>query len=103
MQRLNDSRPCYEHCKHHSCGPTHLPLRLFEPSAQPLFIYTDGLNEAENARQEQFGDEHLIEVLRDIHWCGARRLIENVAARVEEHRAGCEPNDDLTMMCLIVD
>ena len=67
---------------------------------QPLFVYTDGLNEAENARQEQFGDEHLLEVIQQRPFTTARELIDTLTAMVEEHRKGAEPNDDLTMFCL---
>ena len=66
---------------------------------RPLFIYTDGLNEAENKEQEQFGDEHLLDILRNTHFSSARQVIESLSAEVEAHRNGAEPNDDLTMMC----
>ena len=67
---------------------------------RPLFIYTDGLNEAENREHDQFGDDHLIDILRNTHFDTARQVVETLAAKVEEHRDGAEPNDDLTMMCL---
>ena len=67
---------------------------------RPLFIYTDGLNEAENREHGQFGDDHLIDILRNTHFDTARQVVETLAAKVEEHRDGAEPNDDLTMMCL---
>ena len=67
-----------------------------------LFIYTDGLNEAENPQQEQFGDERLLHILRNTHFDNAQQVVETLAAEVEQHRNGAEPNDDLTMMCLMV-
>ena len=69
---------------------------------KPLFIYSDGLNEAENMEQEQFGDDHLLEVLRTGHFNNAREVIEKMTEEVEKHRNGAIPNDDLTMMCLKV-
>ena len=68
----------------------------------PLFIYTDGLNEAENPGQEQFGDERLLEVLRKMKHNSSRQVIETMSSEVEAYRQGAEPNDDLTMMCLKV-
>ena len=65
-----------------------------------LFIYTDGLNEAENREHEQFGDERLLDILRNTHFDSAQQVIETLAAEVEKHREGADPNDDLTMMCL---
>ena len=67
-----------------------------------LFIYTDGLNEAEDQEQKQFGDDHLLAILRNTHFDTAQQVIETLAAQVEQHRNGAEPNDDLTMMCLRV-
>ena len=67
---------------------------------RPLFIYTDGLNEAENTRHEQFGDDRLLSSLRDTSYESSRQVIETLAALVEAHRQGADPNDDLTMMCL---
>ena len=69
---------------------------------RPLFISTDGLNEAENRQQEQFGDDRLLEILRNTHFDSSRQVIETLQADVERHRDGAEPNDDLTMMCVRV-
>lgn len=67
---------------------------------RPMFIYTDGLNEAENRQQKQFGDDHLLDILRTTHFDSAQQVIETLKAEVEHHRDGAEPNDDLTMMCV---
>jgi serine phosphatase RsbU (regulator of sigma subunit) len=63
-----------------------------------LFIYTDGLNEAENTAQQQFGDERLLKILRNTHFDTAQQVIKTMETEVEKHRNGAEPNDDLTMM-----
>lgn len=68
----------------------------------PFFVYTDGLNEAENEQQEQFGDERLLAFLQNLHSSKARDVVEHLKAEVEKHRNGAEPNDDLTMLCLCV-
>ena len=67
---------------------------------RPLFIYTDGLNEAENLKNEQFSDDRLLDILRNTHFETARQVIETLAVEIEHHRNGADPNDDLTMMCL---
>jgi serine phosphatase RsbU (regulator of sigma subunit) len=69
---------------------------------RPLFIYTDGLNEAENPHQEQFGDDRLLDTLRHTEYTSARQVIESIRQEIEAFRNGAEPNDDLTMMCLYV-
>jgi len=67
---------------------------------RPLFIYTDGLNEAENQQKEQFGDERLLELFRATRFENSRQVIDTLVAAVEQHRNGADPNDDLTMMCI---
>lgn len=69
---------------------------------RPLFIYTDGLNEAENRQQKQFGDKRLINILRHTHFETAQQVIDSLKSEVEKHRDGADPNDDLTMMCIRV-
>ena len=69
---------------------------------RPLFIYTDGLNEAENPSHQQFGDDRLLSFLRNCSYESAKQVIETIAADVEQHREGAEPNDDLTMMCIYI-
>ena len=68
-----------------------------------LFIYTDGLNEAENVDQQQFGDERLLEILRKDRNPSSRQLIEQIAKEIGKFRQEAQPNDDLTMMCLHVE
>ena len=65
-----------------------------------LLIYTDGLNEAENGQMEEFGNDHLLELMADTKSLTSREVIDKLKAAVEEHRAGAEPNDDLTLMCI---
>ena len=67
-----------------------------------LLVYTDGLNEAENLQKEQFGEDRLLEILNHRHFNSCKELIDHLDAEVEKHRNGAEPNDDLTMMCLMV-
>ena len=68
----------------------------------PLFVYSDGLNEAENRQQEQFSDERLVEILERTPFESSKQMIELLSTEVEKHRDGAEPNDDLTMLCVRV-
>ena len=69
---------------------------------RPLFVYTDGLNEAENRQQEQFSDERLLDILANVPFVSSQQTIEMLRDEVEKHRDGAEPNDDLTMLCVKV-
>ena len=66
----------------------------------PLFVYTDGLNEAENRQQEQFTDERLLELMEQVPFESCQQTVEMLREEVEKHRDGAEPNDDLTMLCV---
>ena len=66
----------------------------------PFFVYSDGLNEAENRQQKQFSDERLLNILQTIPFESSQQTIELLEAEVEKHRDGAEPSDDLTMLCV---
>ena len=70
---------------------------------QTLLLYSDGLNEADNQQLEQFGDNRLLDILRRTHFGTTREVIETLKKEVEAHRNGAEPNDDLSMFCLMVE
>ena len=65
-----------------------------------FFTYTDGLNEAEDIHQVQFGDERIQHILSEGHLDNARQTISRLKKEVDNHRCGAEPNDDITMLCL---
>ena len=65
-----------------------------------LLIYTDGLNEAENPDQAQYGDDRLLQLMKDHPDISSRETIELIVSEVTDFRDGAEPNDDLTMVCL---
>ncbi len=65
-----------------------------------LFMYTDGLNEAENRQQEQFGDDRIIELLTSLSSQKCQDIVASMNVHAERFCNGAEPNDDLTMMCV---
>ena len=90
---------------------TNTPLGLWEDDpfygesiddirGKQMLIYTDGLNEAENTRQELLGNDRLLELMADAVSLNSYQVIDMLKKAVEEHRAGAEPNDDLTLMCI---
>lgn len=64
-----------------------------------LFVYTDGINEAENTNREQFGDDRLQALLQQ-DLGDARQTSEAIHKAVEEFVGDAEPSDDLTKMCI---
>ena len=65
-----------------------------------LLVYSDGLNEAENLDQQQFGDDHLMNILSSTPFASSQHIITRLQSEVDNHRDGAAPNDDLTMFCL---
>ena len=61
-----------------------------------LFLYTDGLTEAENAAHEQFGEERMDEVLRVRK--SAEGHLENIKQKVSEFVGDAPQSDDLTIL-----
>ena len=51
-------------------------------------------------KQEQFGDDHMLDILRQTKFKNARHVVELMEAEVKHHRDGAEANDDLTIMCI---
>jgi sigma-B regulation protein RsbU (phosphoserine phosphatase) len=64
-----------------------------------LLLYTDGLNEAENDRQEILGNDRLMKLMEGAGKLSAREVIKRLQEAVERHRNGASPNDDLTLLC----
>lgn len=67
-----------------------------------LFLYTDGLTEAENKAHQQFGEQRMMEGLEDerrqVNGAAPRDLVERMRRAVETFRDGAEQSDDLTML-----
>ena len=53
-----------------------------------LVVYTDGLNEAENPMQDQFGEEKLLEILKTMNHAKAKEVVESLREAVQQHRNG---------------
>ena len=65
-----------------------------------LLVYTDGLNEAEDPEQKQFGNDAILGIMSANADLNSTEVIEKLLAAVEVHRNGATPNDDLTLLCL---
>ena len=75
-----------------------------------LFVYTDGVNEAENRMQEQFGEKRMLRVLRESTQPFGERtpktrshfLIDEMKCALDAFVDGAEQSDDLTMLCVSI-
>ncbi|MBP5721877.1 MAG: SpoIIE family protein phosphatase, partial [Bacteroidales bacterium] len=65
-----------------------------------LFLYTDGLNEAENVDHVEFGMDRISSVLSGLSTANAVTVVESMQRAVAAHVGKAEQSDDLTMLCL---
>jgi phosphoserine phosphatase RsbU/P len=65
-----------------------------------LFLYTDGLNEAANGSDEEFGNHRLESLVREASAAPAREMPARVLDGVLAFEAGTPPCDDKTMVVL---
>ena len=72
---------------------------VLEPG-EKLFVYTDGVAEAANVRDELFGSERLIAALRSGEENSPEEILDTVRNAVQEFVGTAPQFDDLTMLCL---
>ena len=65
-----------------------------------LFLYTDGLTEAENAGKELFGEERLLGSCASLAPLGAHAQVTHIVDAVHEHVGTAPQSDDLTMLSI---
>ena len=67
-----------------------------------LFLYTDGLTEAENMRHDQFGEERMLQDLTiyRAHGFAPREMVQEMQRSVERFVNGAQQSDDLTMLAV---
>ena len=88
-----------------------LPIGLFEDfnyemqtitmkPGSALFLYTDGLTEARNAKGKLFGRERVMQMVTECGTTDPKQLLEAVIAEVNQFSENTEQSDDLTLMAL---
>lgn len=65
-----------------------------------LFLYTDGLTEAENSSHELFREHRMLQSLSSMAYDRPREIIENMQSSVEAFVDGSQQSDDLTMLAI---
>ncbi len=65
-----------------------------------LFLYTDGVTEAQDAEARQFGEDRLLDLLAKGEPADATQWIARVAAAVGEFARGQPQFDDITCLAL---
>jgi sigma-B regulation protein RsbU (phosphoserine phosphatase) len=66
-----------------------------------LFLYTDGVTEAENKENALYSDERLLELLAKQRNNMPCTIVDAVLNDVNKHADGAEQSDDITIMCIV--
>ena len=61
-------------------------------------VYSDGLTEAQNQQEEMFGEERLLELIRQEAPSGSRALEQGLLQAIEEFTEGTPQTDDITFV-----
>ena len=65
-----------------------------------IYLYTDGVTEAQNLKQELYGEDRLIDSLNSAKDLSEESICKNVKSDVEAFVGEAEQFDDMTMLCL---
>jgi sigma-B regulation protein RsbU (phosphoserine phosphatase) len=63
-------------------------------------MFTDGVNEAINSSNEEFGNARLDNIIRGLSNASSQQIIESVKDGIKEFVDGAEQSDDITMLVL---
>ena len=63
-----------------------------------LVIYSDGVTEAMNAKEEEFGETRLQELILSHRQLTAQELIDEIVTAVRKHADGTPQSDDITLL-----
>ena len=65
-----------------------------------LFVYTDGVPEANNQENALLGTGRMVDILNQMPEAPPQKVLENMADGIAAFSAGAEQFDDITMLCL---
>jgi serine phosphatase RsbU (regulator of sigma subunit) len=71
----------------------------FEPGTT-LLIYSDGITEAMNAEEEEFGEERLLNILSENIELTAETIIQKILSAVNDHVGEVPQMDDMTLLVI---
>ncbi len=69
-------------------------------SGDTIVTFTDGITEAMNSQQEEYGEEHLERVLRKLRSKSAQEIMDGIIASVREFSDPTNQSDDITAMVI---
>lgn len=88
-----------------------IPLGVWDESEYPshsiqlagddtILLYTDGVTEAKNAANEDFGEKNTLQCVAESVAENPEQIINNLLQRVQRHAGTTPQSDDITMLCI---
>jgi sigma-B regulation protein RsbU (phosphoserine phosphatase) len=65
-----------------------------------LIVYSDGLTDAENPQEEMFGEERLLEIIRQESPAGSRAVEQAILKGIADFTQSTPQTDDITFMVI---
>ena len=65
-----------------------------------LFLYTDGVTEAENSKQEPFAEDRFRSSISALHGSDLAQIVDGVRQAIAGHAQGYPQSDDITLLAL---
>ena len=81
-------------------GFAFLEQEILLPADSLLYLYTDGVTEAENTGKELFSSNRLLATLNSLRMQKPESIIRQMMREIDTHAGDAEQNDDITMLCL---
>lgn len=81
-------------------GDTFRDLQIQLEPGDKLFLYTDGLTEAENDKGLAFGEERLMQMIESTSEKSIQETVETILSNHKEFTMGTDPMDDITLLGL---
>lgn len=81
-------------------GDTFLDFQIQLEPGDKLFLYTDGLTEAENDKGVQYGETKLIQIIESCAEKSIQETVEFILSNHKEFTMGTDPMDDITLLGL---
>jgi sigma-B regulation protein RsbU (phosphoserine phosphatase) len=73
----------------------------FELAAGDVFVFcSDGVYDANDARDREFGTERLLQIVNDTRQQPAREIVDAIFSAVQDFRGDTAPNDDMTAVAV---
>jgi sigma-B regulation protein RsbU (phosphoserine phosphatase) len=69
-------------------------------NSEMLLLYTDGVTEAMNPKDEMFGEDRMRELASGLREVDARTLVGEMVKAVHAHASGAEQSDDITLLAV---